>query len=160
MRPKTFGLSTAKYFSALFSCVTSWGEQNALNLESRVFTLEFRKSFRLAGLLFLLSAANVVRADEADDLASAVVAHIREHVPAAAQPLTPEDENRVTSFSRYIQKRFYYPTSAHDLQSAAFAAIDSTAADPAADASALAQAAIDGMVSSLGHGTKFLATLG
>jgi len=125
-----------------------------------VFTLGFRKSFRLTGLLFLLSAVSVVQADEADDVASAVVAHIREHLPAAAQPLTPADENRVASFSRYIQKRFYYPASSPDLQSAAFAAIDSTAADPAVDASALAQAAINGMVDALGHGTRFLTTLG
>lgn len=140
--------------------VTSWGERERTESESHVFTLVFRKSIWLAGLLFLSCAVNVSRAEEADDLASAVVVHIREHLPAAAPPMTPEDENRVASFSRYIQKRFYYPTSSHDLQAAAFAAIDSTAAGPDADASALAQSAIKGMVDSLGHGTRFLTTLG
>jgi hypothetical protein len=110
--------------------------------------------------LFFVSVVNVARADEADDVAAAVATHIRERLPTAAPSMAPEDVGHVTSFTRYIQKRFYYPTSWRDLQVAAIAAIDSTATDPAADASTLAQAAINGIVDSLGHGTRFLTTLG
>jgi Peptidase family S41 len=125
-----------------------------------VFTLGFWQSFRFACLLFFVCGVDVAWADEADDLTAAVVAHIRERLPTGGQPIAPEDQNRITSFSRYLQKRFYYPTSSRELQSAAIAAIDSTAAEPAADAPALAQAAINGMVDSLGHGARFLTTLG
>jgi hypothetical protein len=126
-----------------------------------VFTSGFRRSVRCVLLLFLVCSANVVRADEADDLAAAVVAHIRERLPAGAPPLAPADEMRVISFSHYIQRRFYFPTNAHDMQAAAIAAIDATeSADPTTDASVLAQVAISGMVESLGHGARFLTTLG
>jgi hypothetical protein len=108
-----------------------------------------------------VSSASGAWADEADDLATAVVAHIRERLPAGAPPLAPADEKHVISFSHYIQKRFYFPTNARDMQIAAMAAIDATeSADPTTDASVLAQVAIGGMVESLGHGARFLTTLG
>jgi hypothetical protein len=111
--------------------------------------------------LVLVFCAHVVRADEADDLAAAVAAHIRERLPAGAPTLTPADEKHVISFARYIQKRFYFPTNARELQAAAIAAIDAAeSADPATDPAVLAQVAIHGMVESLGHGARFLTTLG
>jgi hypothetical protein len=104
------------------------------------------------------SAASAASADEGDELASAIVAHIRGRLPAAAAVMTPADENRVTSFSHYILKTFYYPTDVHDLQAAAFAAIDAT--EQPADAGALAQSAMTGVVNALGHGARFLTTIG
>ena len=117
-----------------------------------------RKRFRLASLFWCVAVAMGIRAQEPDDLANAIIAHIHTRLPAGAQPMSIEDANRVGAFARYIQKRFYYPTNPHDLESAAIAAMDSQ--DPAADAAVLAQAAIAGMVDSLGHGTRFLTTLG
>ncbi len=126
-----------------------------------MFTSGFRHGLRCVILLVVVSGANVVQADEADDLASAVAAHIRERLPAGAPPLTPADEKHVISFSRYIQKRFYFKTNAHELQAAAIAAVDAAeSADPATDPSVLAQVAINGIVDSLGHGARFLTTLG
>ena len=72
--------------------------------------------------------------------------------------MTPADENRVTSFSRYILKTVYYPPNVRDLKAAALAAIDAT--EQPADASSLAQAAMTGVVNSLGHGARFLTTIG
>jgi Peptidase family S41 len=125
-----------------------------------VSTLGLRKSFRFVCLFCLAFGVNVAWADEADDLSAAVVAHIRERLPTGAPPVAPDDQNRITAFSRYLPKRFYYPTTFRELQSAAIAAVDSTAAEPATDAPALVQAAINGMVDSLGHGARFLTTLG
>lgn len=124
-----------------------------------MFTFGFWKSLRFAWPLLIVCGANVAWADEADDLAAAVAAHIRERLPTG-EPLAPDNQTRIGSFSRYIQKRFYYPTSARELQVGAIAAIDAKAADPAADAAALTQAAINGIVGSLGHGARFLTTLG
>lgn len=72
--------------------------------------------------------------------------------------MTPVDENRVIAFSRYIMKTFYFPVNTRDLKAAALAAIDS--ADSPGDAAALAQAAMSAVVNSLGHGARFLTTLG
>jgi hypothetical protein len=113
--------------------------------------------FATACLLSFLSAANVARADEADDLAGAIVAHIRERWPAVAPP-TAADENRVTAFARYILSRFYYPASPGDLKAAALSAVDST--DAPTNASVLVQAAMAAIVNSLGHGARLLTTLG
>jgi hypothetical protein len=123
-----------------------------------VFKSAWRKRFRLACLFLCVAVAIGVRAEEPDDLANAIIAHIHTRLMASAQPMSTEDANRVGSFARYIQKRFYYPTNPLDLQSAAIAAIDAT--DPAADAAVMTQAAIAGMVDSLGHGTRFLTSLG
>ena len=125
-----------------------------------MLTFWFWKSFRLVWLVLIVFGANVTWADEADDLAAAVAAHIRERLPTGAQPLAPEDQTRIGTFSRYIQKRFYFPTSSREMQTGAIASIDMKAADPAADASALTQAAVNGIVGSLGHGAQFLTTLG
>jgi hypothetical protein len=105
-------------------------------------------------LLCLGALAGAARADEADDLTSALVAHAQAH----SQAIAPEDQGHLTSFSRYLQKRFYYPASWRDLQSAAFAAIDAAGAGTPSDV--LTQSAINGMVESLGHGSRFLTTLG
>lgn len=125
-----------------------------------MFTCWFSKSFRFVCLLLIAFGANDIRADEADDLAAAVATHIRERLPTGAPPLAPEAQTGIASFSRYIQKRFYYPTSSREMQSHAIAAIDAKATDPAADAPSLTQAAINGIVDSLGHGARFLTTLG
>jgi hypothetical protein len=112
----------------------------------------------MAGVLCGVAASNAARADEGDDLASAIVAHIHEHLPASAPPMTAADENRVTSFSHYIVKTFYYPTNVRDAKAGAFAAID--AAEQPADAGSLALAGMTGVVNSLGHGARFLTTIG
>lgn len=72
--------------------------------------------------------------------------------------MTAADENRVTSFSRYIVKTFYYPTNVRDAKAAAFAAID--VVEQPADAASLALAGMTGVVNSLGHGARFLTTIG
>jgi len=123
-----------------------------------LFKSGLRKSFRLACFFLCVAVAIGVRAEEPDDVGNAIIAHIHTRLPASAQPMSTEDANRVGTFARYIQKRFYYPTNPHDLQSAAIAAVDSQ--DPSAGGAVLAQAAIAGMVDSLGHGTRFLTTLG
>jgi Peptidase family S41 len=121
--------------------------------------LQGRLLLTIACLLSLgLATADAARADEADDLGDAIAAHIRERLPASALAVTPADGGRVVSFVRYIQKTFYYPTNARDLQASALAAIDSV--DSPTDASSLVQAAIVGMVGSLGHGARLLTTLG
>jgi hypothetical protein len=105
-----------------------------------------------------MSASNVAIADDGDDLANAIVAHIRERLPPPAAPITPADENRVTSFTHYILKTVYYPANLRDLKAAALTAIDTV--DSPADVTALAQAAMGAVVSSLGHGARWLTTLG
>jgi hypothetical protein len=111
-----------------------------------------------ASLLCALSAGNLARADDADDLATAIVAHVHEHLPASAPPMTPADENRVTLFTHYILQKFYYPARVRELQAAALAAIDSV--DTPDNAASLAQAAMVAVVNSLGHGARVLTTLG
>ena len=117
-----------------------------------------RRLYAIAGLLCVLCAAGVAVAEEGDDLAAAIVAHIHEKLPASAPPMTPADENRVTSFSRYILKTFYYPVSVRDLTAAAMASIDAT--EPPVDSAALIQSAIAGVVNALGHGARLLTTIG
>jgi C-terminal processing protease CtpA/Prc len=125
-----------------------------------VFSSGFRLRlvFALACLLCGIAASSAASADEGDDLASAIVAHIHGRLPASAAALTPADENRVTSFTHYILKTFYYPANVRELQAGALAAIDAT--EQPADASALAQSAMTGVVNSLGHGARFLTTIG
>lgn len=112
----------------------------------------------LAFLFCLLPAVNVTWADEADDLASAITAHVHGRLPASAPPMTAEDASRVTAFTHYIFREFYYPTNPRELQAAAFAAIDS--AETPASATSLEQAAMIAVVNSLGHGARVLTTLG
>ena len=99
-----------------------------------------RRLYAIACLLGGVCASSVTVAEEGDDLAAAIVAHIHEKLPASAPPMTPADENRVTSFSRYILKTFYYPVSVRDLTAAAMASIDAT--EPPVDSAALIQSAI------------------
>jgi Peptidase family S41 len=124
-----------------------------------VFSSGFRRRlYVLAGLLCGVCAASVAVAEEGDDLAAAIVAHVHERLPSSAAPMTPTDENRVTSFSRYISKTFYYPLNVPDVKAAALASIDAT--EPPLDAAALIQSAITGVVNSLGHGARLLTTIG
>ena len=118
-----------------------------------------RRRLTLATAFFYcaLTGASVARADEADDLSTAVVMHIRQHSAAAAN-LAPADENRINAFTHYILKTSYYPANTHDLQAAAVGAIDLS--DATADAGLVTQAALGAMLNSLGHGARFLATLG
>jgi hypothetical protein len=117
-----------------------------------------RLAFAMACLLCGVAALSVARADEGDDLGSGIIAHIHERLPASVPPMTPADENRVTSFSRYILKTVYYPPNVRDLKAAALAAIDAT--EQPSDANSLVQAAMTGVVNSLGHGARFLTTIG
>jgi hypothetical protein len=128
--------------------------------ECQVFSSGFRRglTYAIAGLLCGLSASSVARADDGDDLAAAIVAHIHDRLPSAAPPMAPADENRVTSFSHYILKTVYYPANLRDLKAAALAAIDST--EQPADAATLLQSAMAGVVNSLGHGARLLTTIG
>jgi hypothetical protein len=125
-----------------------------------VFSSGFRRglTYAVACLLWGLCASGVARAEEGDDLAAAINAHIHERLPSSAPPMTPADENRVTSFSRYILKTSYYPANVRDLKAAALAAIDAT--EPPLDTAALVQAAVAGVVNSLGHGARLLTTIG
>jgi len=124
-----------------------------------VFSSGFRRRlYAIACLLCGLSVPGLATAEEGDDLAAAIVAHIHERLPASAPPMTPAEENRVTSFSRYILKTFYYPTNPRDLKTAALAAIDAT--EPPLDAAALVQSAMTGVVNSLGHDARLLTTIG
>ncbi len=125
-----------------------------------MFSSGFRRglTYALAYLLWGLCASGVATADEGDDLAAAINAHIHERLPSSAPPMTSADENRVTSFSRYILKTFYYPANTRDLKAAALAAID--AVEPPLDTATLVQAAVAGVVNSLGHGARLLTTIG
>ena len=124
-----------------------------------MFNSGLRRRFTLATAFFYcaLTAAGFARADEADDLASAVATHIRQH-SAATATLTAADEGRINSFAHYLLKASYYPANAHDLQAAALAAIDLS--DATADAGVVIDAALGGMLNTLGHGARFLSTLG
>ena len=86
-----------------------------------------RRCLTLATAFFYcaLAGAGLARADEGDDLANAVVMHIRQHSAAAAN-LTPADEGRINSFTHYLLKTSYYPANTHDLQAAAVGAIVAT----------------------------------
>ena len=88
-----------------------------------MFSSGFRRrlAFAMACLLCGVAALSVARADEGDELASGIIAHIHERLPASAPAMTPADENRVTSFSRYILKTIYYPANVRDLKAAALA---------------------------------------
>ena len=118
-----------------------------------------RRRLTLATAFFYcaLTAAGLARADEVDDLATAVVTHIRQH-SAASATLTPADESHINAFTHYLLKTSYYPGNTHDLQVAAIAAIDLS--DSTADAGLVTQAALGGMLNALGHGARFLSTLG
>ena len=124
-----------------------------------MFNSGLRRRFTLATAFFYcaLTGASFAWADEADDLATVVVAHIRQH-SAAAATLTAADEGRINSFAHYILKTSYYPANIHDLQAAALGAIDLS--DSTADAGLVTQAVLGGMLSTLGHGARFLSTLG
>ena len=124
-----------------------------------MFNSGLRRRFTLATAFFYcaLTGASFAWADEADDLATVVVTHIRQH-SAAAATLTAADEGRINSFTHYILKTSYYPANIHDLQAAALGAIDLS--DSTADAGLVTQAALGGMLSTLGHGARFLSTLG
>jgi hypothetical protein len=125
-----------------------------------VFSSGFRRRFAVAIACLLCgeAASSIARADEGDDLASAIVAHIHERLPASAPPMATADENHITSFSHYILKTIYFPPNVRDLKAAALAAIDAT--EQPADANSLAQAAMTGVVNALGHGARFLSTIG
>jgi hypothetical protein len=117
-----------------------------------------RRRFTLATAFFCvgLTVAGFARADQADDLAGSIATHIRQHSPAVT--LAPADEARINSFTHYLLKTAYYPVNLHDLQTAALAAIDLT--DASADTASLTQAAFAGMLGTVGHGARFLTTLG
>jgi hypothetical protein len=124
-----------------------------------VFSSGFRRRvYAIACLLCGVCASGVVAAEEGDDLAAAIIAHIHERLPSSAPPMAPTDENRVTSFSRYILKTFYYPANTRELAAAAAASIDAT--EPPLDAAALMQSAVTGVVNALGHGARLLTTIG
>jgi hypothetical protein len=116
-----------------------------------------RLLFVLASLMGLLPVGNVATADEAQDVSNDIVAHIRQRLPSLPPP-TPRDGDRISAFVHYIQNTVYYPTSLHDLKASAIAAID--AVKSPGDASSLVQAAITGLVDSIGHGARLLTTLG
>jgi Peptidase family S41 len=101
--------------------------------------------------------SNAAWADDADDLASAITTHIRERLGSSGT-LSPADENHVSAFTHYIEKTFYYPANTAELKAAAVAAIDQ--ADPPTDSTAMAQAAMTGVVNALGHGARLLTTIG
>jgi hypothetical protein len=142
------------------ACRAGSGGAGTQNRGVSVFSSGFRRrlTYAIAGLLCGLSASSVAAADDGDDLAAAIVAHIHERLPAGAPPIAPGDENRVTSFSRYIFKTVYYPANQRDLKAAALAAIDAT--EQPADATTLIQSAMAGVVNSLGHGARLLTTIG
>jgi hypothetical protein len=100
--------------------------------------------------------SNIAFADEADDLANAITTHIRERLGSSGT-LSPADEGHITAFTHYIEKTFYYPASMRDLAAAATSASD--VIDPT-DGAGMAQAAMTGIINSLGHGTRVLTTIG
>jgi hypothetical protein len=97
----------------------------------------------------------VASADEADDASRAIVAHIQERWASAT---SQQDQRRIAAVMRYITKTVYYPTSTRDLQRAAVAAVD--AVDSPRETTMLVEAAMAGIVDSLGHGAHLLMTLG
>jgi hypothetical protein len=98
---------------------------------------------------------DIARADEADDASNAIIAHINQRWPS---PMPQQDQGRIASFLRYLIKTVYYPTSSRELQAAAIAAVD--AVDSPRESSSLVEAAITGIVDSIGHGARLLTTLG
>ena len=111
----------------------------------------------MASLVCAMFVSNAAWADDADDLAGAITTHIRERLGSAGT-LSPADENRVSAFTHYIEKTFYYPVNTGELKAAAVTAIDQV--DPPTDSTAMAQAAMTGVVNALGHGTRLLTTIG
>jgi len=97
----------------------------------------------------------VASADEADEASGAIMAHITQRWPS---PVPQQDQGRIAAFVRYIMKTVYYPTSSRELQAAAITAVD--AVDSPRDSSSLVEAAISGIVDSIGHGAHLLTTLG
>jgi hypothetical protein len=98
---------------------------------------------------------DVAGADEADDASNAIVAHIGQRLSGS---VPEQGQGRIAAFLRYVMKTVYYPTSSRDLQAAAIAAVD--AVDSPHESSSLVEAAIAGMVDSIGHGARLLTTLG
>jgi C-terminal processing protease CtpA/Prc len=125
-----------------------------------VFRSRFGRWVTLGGVASLVCAvfvSNAVWADDADDLASAITTHIRERLGSSGT-LSPADESHVSSFTHYILKTFYYPVNIRDLLAAAATATDLV--DPPTDGTAMAQAAMTGVVNALGHDTRMLTTIG
>jgi hypothetical protein len=119
--------------------------------------LQRQLTLALALVFCALTGWTPAWADDADDLAAAVVAHIHERAPAAA-PVTAEEAGRVASFTRYVLKSIYFPANPRDLRTAALSAIDLS--DASNDSAALVEAAMGGILNSVGHKARFLATLG
>ena len=111
----------------------------------------------VASLVCALFVSNAAWADYADDLANAIATHIRERLGSSGT-LSPADESHVSAFTHYIEKTFYYPANISELKAAAAAAIDLV--DPPTDSTAMAQAAMTGVVNALGHGARLLTTIG
>jgi Peptidase family S41 len=128
-------------------------------LERRVFRSVLGRwvALGVASLLCAVIVSNAAWADDADDLASAITTHIRERVGSAGT-LSPTDESHISAFTHYIVKTFYYPVNIPALKAAAASAID--AVDPPTDSSAMAQAAMTGVINTLGHGARLLTTIG
>lgn len=105
----------------------------------------------LLGCISLIPHAAV--ADEAGDLASAILSHLRERLPATAGPVTSTDEANVRDFAHSILDMSYYPAEPQKLAAAANAAIDGVD-QKTATVSSLIRAALTAAFESVGHGSR------
>lgn len=81
---------------------------------------------------------------EAEDLAVAILTHVRQCLPATPSRSVDAENERVREFANMLMTRLFNPPGLPDLQAAAIASID-TANNPAATPDSLVRAAIVGV---------------
>jgi hypothetical protein len=89
---------------------------------------------------------------DAEDLATTTLTHIRQCLPSAESRSVDAESGRVRAFANAVMKESFPPPEVAELQAIALAAIDA-AKNPAATADSLAWAAITGVSAFLSYGT-------
>jgi peptidase S41-like protein len=90
---------------------------------------------------------------DAEDLATRILAHIRLSLPSAESRAVDAETVRVRAFAIAVMKQAFPPPEAAKLQASAIDAIDAARNDPASTADFLVRAAIAGVASFLIYGT-------
>ena len=92
-----------------------------------------------------------------EQLASAILSHVRERLPRSESGAVDAEAARVRAFARSVTTQVIYSTPPARMEAAAIAAIDSASKQPVT-ASELVRAAMVGVLDCIGHRAGFLST--
>jgi hypothetical protein len=92
-----------------------------------------------------------------EQLASAILSHVRERLPPSESGAVDAEAARVRAFARSVTTQAIYSRPPDRLEAAAIAAVDSASKQPVT-ASELVRAATVGVLDCIGHGARFLST--